>query len=595
MKRLLICLPALALAVTLAGLTCHDIQYTTDPGGDSPWLGQTVTVTGIVVEPSLYNGDGVYQWGCVIADSTGGPWSGLYFNHNQMLPSVGTVLQATGIVAENDGRTELAQVGELQIIAYGHPLPPPAEIECANLSGAAAEQWESVFVKLISPAVSALPDGENVFAISDPSGACYVDDQCFQSGFVWPVFANGENLGWIQGVAFWLDGRMAVNPRQIEDLEQYNCSLAVSGVITEFYQDQNDAFDIAITLRNYSDETIDDYELLLYVDDQLLSSAAGGTLAPQATLNGSLTALVDSCGYKLLRVALRQPTDAGLRQAYNWTWCIVRPDPANGVVFGAGDELSRLPWDFYWRFSLYEAMYYPDEAGGPGEIYGISFFNDFVTSNINTPVKVWIGETGLNNLSEDWIPATELDLVWDAMIYFPQLQNEVYVPFNQAYHYTGQNLVIMAYQSNNWYTSGNDKFLAQTLGEARARKRVSDAYDPDPYNPPAGIDPSGQVPKIAFYKSPYTATNDPVAQPAAFTGYPNPFKGNITFDLGEKDTPARIDIYNLKGQRVRTITGRGQLYWDGCGETGWRLPSGIYLARLGSLGANSIRRVCLID
>lgn len=76
----------------------------------------------------------------------------------------------------------------------------------------------------------------------------------------------------------------------------------------------------------------------------------------------------------------------------------------------------------------------------------------------------------------------------------------------------------------------------------------------------------------------------PVSQLRVF---PNPFnpKTNIAFDAN-KAGDIRVDIYNLKGQKVRTLLneektiGSYQLAWDGKNDKGNMLGSGIYFVRL---------------
>lgn len=70
--------------------------------------------------------------------------------------------------------------------------------------------------------------------------------------------------------------------------------------------------------------------------------------------------------------------------------------------------------------------------------------------------------------------------------------------------------------------------------------------------------------------------------------YPNPFNPSTTISLNVKDTsrPLELSIFNLKGQRVRTLH-RGlpsslamQFVWDGCDDHGAALSSGMYLYRM---------------
>jgi len=66
--------------------------------------------------------------------------------------------------------------------------------------------------------------------------------------------------------------------------------------------------------------------------------------------------------------------------------------------------------------------------------------------------------------------------------------------------------------------------------------------------------------------------------------YPNPFNPDTTIRYQLKDpAQVRIDIYNLKGQIVRSFSqshdapGYYQLNWDGCDSSGRALSSGVYL------------------
>ena len=67
----------------------------------------------------------------------------------------------------------------------------------------------------------------------------------------------------------------------------------------------------------------------------------------------------------------------------------------------------------------------------------------------------------------------------------------------------------------------------------------------------------------------------------ALTAYPNPFNGSTTItynDLKEGE----IEIYNIKGQKIRTLslTGKeGKIKWDARDALGNKISSGIYFAR----------------
>lgn len=69
--------------------------------------------------------------------------------------------------------------------------------------------------------------------------------------------------------------------------------------------------------------------------------------------------------------------------------------------------------------------------------------------------------------------------------------------------------------------------------------------------------------------------------------YPNPFNSRtiISYDLPEH-SHVRVNIYNVNGRLVRTLTnaaqsaGRNDLHWDGMDDSGDQISTGIYFARL---------------
>lgn len=72
--------------------------------------------------------------------------------------------------------------------------------------------------------------------------------------------------------------------------------------------------------------------------------------------------------------------------------------------------------------------------------------------------------------------------------------------------------------------------------------------------------------------------------------WPNPFKHgtNITVNLSKDASFTRVEIFNLKGQMIRTlasdnlVTGSINLWWDGQDDSGRQVPSGVYFCRLQS-------------
>jgi hypothetical protein len=97
-----------------------------------------------------------------------------------------------------------------------------------------------------------------------------------------------------------------------------------------------------------------------------------------------------------------------------------------------------------------------------------------------------------------------------------------------------------------------------------------------------------------------------------YGNYPNPFNPttSISFSVGANSvrqghseiatTNVRIDIFNLKGQKIKTLCDRHfnpgtyRIDWNGTDELENSVSSGIYLYRMRTEGYNSIKRMLLL-
>jgi hypothetical protein len=79
---------------------------------------------------------------------------------------------------------------------------------------------------------------------------------------------------------------------------------------------------------------------------------------------------------------------------------------------------------------------------------------------------------------------------------------------------------------------------------------------------------------------------------------PNPFQTTTTIAI---DVPSaadvRVDVYNVMGQHVRTLLdrrvgpGRELVRWDGRGESGRPVPSGVYFCRMTGPGVQLTQKM----
>ena len=98
---------------------------------------------------------------------------------------------------------------------------------------------------------------------------------------------------------------------------------------------------------------------------------------------------------------------------------------------------------------------------------------------------------------------------------------------------------------------------------------------------------------------PNVASEDEYVTPSTLSVkcYPNPFSDRLNLDLNKKtDSPVRVSIYNIKGQKVSQWLSEGakHLAWDGKDSAGKPVSEGIYLIRISAGKETLNKRVTLI-
>jgi len=153
-------LPALEAAVPVS---IHDVQYTEDPSGNSPYYGLEVTITGTVTM--------ITYGGYVVAEAPG-PWQAVFVSSFRNAPDVGDEATVTGTVYEYYGMTMIVNVTAFQHHSSGNPVAATT----VPVGEVSQEQYESILLRVENIFVAALLDyGE--WAISDGSSYALCDDQ----------------------------------------------------------------------------------------------------------------------------------------------------------------------------------------------------------------------------------------------------------------------------------------------------------------------------------------------------------------------------------------------------------------------------------
>ncbi|MCB0791656.1 MAG: carbohydrate binding domain-containing protein [Flavobacteriales bacterium] len=194
--------------------TIHDIQYTTDPSGDSPLDGQAVVTTGTVTA--------VAPQGYFLQDGAG-PWNGLYVYDLTNTPAIGDNVSVTGTISEYFNLTELGQVTDFSIASSGNAVVTTN----VTTADANAEQYESQLLTVSQATCTDPNSGNGQWIVNDGSGDVFVDDL---------IYAFTPTLNTMYNVTGPLNysfSEWKVEPRDANDIEVASGIASLPGSIIQ--------------------------------------------------------------------------------------------------------------------------------------------------------------------------------------------------------------------------------------------------------------------------------------------------------------------------------------------------------------------------
>ncbi|MDP2172700.1 MAG: T9SS type A sorting domain-containing protein [Candidatus Cloacimonadaceae bacterium] len=108
-----------------------------------------------------------------------------------------------------------------------------------------------------------------------------------------------------------------------------------------------------------------------------------------------------------------------------------------------------------------------------------------------------------------------------------------------------------------------------------------------------------------YGSEPWVSNDDPVVPPSlsglSLYNYPNPFNPSTTIAYQIPETGnVRLEIYNMKGQKVRTLvneqkySGSHSVLWNGTDQSGRSVVSGVYFYRLVTDNKTLSKRMLLL-
>ena len=209
----------------------------------------------------------------------------------------------------------------------------------------------------------------------------------------------------------------------------------------------NEPFLYKAVIENKGVETLSSYTVKLVDenDNVLASNTTGADIASLEKLGIDLLYTPTSPGAASLRAVFEMLQDENPHNNVSavldinvQTWNDVFIDE-----IGTGTSTTcELPWYLYYKSSYVQTLYLQHELIAKDvAIVEVNYWYDFV-QQVDMPIKIYMANTDLTDLSGGWIPEDELTLVFDGEVNFAIGQYVQTIQLDVPFIYGGKNLVI---------------------------------------------------------------------------------------------------------------------------------------------------------
>ncbi len=258
-----------------------------------------------------------------------------------------------------------------------------------------------------------------------------------------------------------------------------------------------------------------DYTVKLMNGSTLLTSVSGKNISSSGEIIFEFPYTFTETGELALHIEIDYINDESLTT--NLTPIInVYPVPENSLYTNVGQPdyvgayfpFNPTGFEFSGEQDLSQTLFYSNEIGSAGDIYGIKYhYENSADFGSTISVKVWIAETTDDNLESGWYPAETFQLVFDGEIEYNPADGYTYIPFETPLSYDGtKNLVVQNYAYEPSWIIPPVRYYVTVASEAIRSVAIIDRASIDPSNPPPGYTISTDYPFTTFVVSPTANT-----------------------------------------------------------------------------------------
>ncbi len=155
-----------------------------------------------------------------------------------------------------------------------------------------------------------------------------------------------------------------------------------------------------------------------------------------------------------------------------------------------------------------QSLYESNQISTSGDIYGFIYKYDNIIAGNEVkllPLKVWVAQTDITDLSGGWYPYSDLNLVYDDTLEILQgTSREIYIPFNSPETYTElNNIVIQDYQYDPAWPPAGLRIYGASMPAGTTRTIAAlEVFNLDPTAPEPFYNEFQDVPYTRFVVDP---------------------------------------------------------------------------------------------
>lgn len=246
--------------------------------------------------------------------------------------------------------------------------------------------------------------------------------------------------------------------------------------------DVQNIYEFTYSNTGFYDISADSYTLdLIDEDDNVLASVSGEDIAVDVAKTIEFSYSFTSSGTEIIRAKVNYSDDVVDNNTSEFLTVTVNGASGGWVNIGDGQAYDLGPMYFsYYVQSIAESVY-PEEIIGAnyGDITSLKWYYQVSEEPqvIEEEIRVWLGVVEEDDLSDSWIKATHLQMVYEGTFSMLMGENEMEIIFDEPFTYAGGNLAVMVVRPNDPEQElfGDDKLFKIT--ETGTISTISNAFN----------------------------------------------------------------------------------------------------------------------